>query len=124
MRFRQLWRGWLWYGVCVFDFCCGRGWLRSRRGRKPAYAGKVFGYVIVPVMDCEDELEVPIPDHVCSGIRTKADFVRAIVEHLKEIAPEHADPAKIASIYDRSVRRQELPLPESETSLLYDVTDV
>jgi hypothetical protein len=75
---------------------------------------------IVALIDLEEQLRIPIPDDFGGdGIKTKADFVRAVVSYLAKVAPEKADPELIALAYDQSLIRAGFALPASDETPLF-----
>src|SRR5690242_633883 len=56
-------------------------------------AGDQMQFVVYPLIDLEEHLDVPLPDHAgWDTIQTKADFIRVAVSYLAKVAPEKADP--------------------------------
>ncbi len=77
-------------------------------------------YVAVPLMDLEEQLEVPLPDNVgWDAIRTKADFVRAVVSYVMKVAPAKADAEMVARAYDQSLIRAGYAPPASDSTPLF-----
>lgn len=74
-------------------------------------------YVVLPLMYLEEQLGVPLPDNAgWDKVRTKADFVHAVVSYLAAVAPAKADPAMIASAYDQSLMRAGYSVPASDST--------
>ena len=69
-----------------------------------ATVSKQMNYVAILLMELEEDLGVPFPDNAGWDIvKTKADFVRAVVSHLTAVAPAKADAAAIARAFDQSL---------------------
>ena len=93
----------------------GRGMLRHEER-----IANQIQYVVEPLMDLEDQLGIPIPDDASwDSIRTKADYVAAVISYLAANAPEKANPKMISRAFDQSlIRRGSLP-PTSDSTPLF-----
>lgn len=85
-----------------------------------ARASNQMQFVVEPLMDLEEHLGVPLPDHAgWDTIQTKADFIRVAVSYLAKVAPDKADPEMIARVYDQALLRRGSPLPPTDSTPLF-----